>query len=416
MVSGIVLTVYCGWIWWKAPDHKPPIPPILHRAFPYKRDWYLPRIRDDVKLEEWDGPQLIHVVHTRFMQEQPSLTSLGRARLGLFRVFCLPTMIEQTTNHFLWIIKTDPDLDAEVMQVLVDLVSPYPNFFLVASNVNFRINEDFPGAWRDGAQARDLALSRTYTGNQTLLEVAMALEAQLPILETRLDADDGLHVEFLEQMQYQATKAFRQSALKWMYWCTRRHMEWHWIDEVPSSFEHDSPLGQKIVEYGALQGVQHSNLCITAGYTVGFPVGVSEPDVPVYPHQDLVSMIRKLPSEKACGLKPSEKCLQFVEEHIFEAVRSRTHTSAGMLKVRLEQDGLVNTPWLSYAYWDLLCKSFEIQRMQVRWMNEYLTSHIIDIARDNLLGQCTLGHSCKDSAKEELAKVIEKYRNRTTSG
>jgi hypothetical protein len=32
-------------------------------------------------------------------------------------------------------------------------------------------------------------------------------------------------------------------------------------------------------------------------------------------------------------------------------------------------------------------------------MKTYLSEHVIDIARDNLLGQCTTGHSCKETAK-----------------
>jgi hypothetical protein len=29
------------------------------------------------------------------------------------------------------------------------------------------------------------------------------------------------------------------------------------------------------------------------------------------------------------------------------------------------------------------------------------------IAEENLKGQCTLGHSCKDSAKEKLGKIVD---------
>jgi hypothetical protein len=36
-----------------------------------------------------------------------------------------------------------------------------------------------------------------------------------------------------------------------------------------------------------------------------------------------------------------------------------------------------------------------------------MTQHLIDIAHDNLLGQCTTGHSCKESAKQELQQLIQ---------
>lgn len=38
----------------------------------------------------------------RLMQFQPNLINLGLARLEFFRVFCLPTMLKQTSENFLW--------------------------------------------------------------------------------------------------------------------------------------------------------------------------------------------------------------------------------------------------------------------------------------------------------------------------
>ena len=235
----------------------------------------------------WEWP-LIHIVHTRFMQEQANLTVLGHARLALFQTFCLPTMQHQTSQQFLWIIKTDPNLDSTMMKALIEELSPYPNFYLVASNANFRINDQFPGAWRDGAEGRDLAQSRIYTGNQTRLEIAMALQDQFPILETRLDADDGLHLQFIEQMQEQALDTFRRNKnVQWMYWCARRHMEWHWMEHAAAKDQ----LKKQTETYGVLAGVQHSNLCITPGVTAGFPVGVPERQVPVFAHDKVSNRI-----------------------------------------------------------------------------------------------------------------------------
>ena len=154
-------------------------------------------------------------------------------------------------------------------------------------------------AWRDGGEGYDLLQSRIYTGNITKLYQAMALRHAFPILETRLDADDGLHGQYLQYVQSVAYKRFfykirrkpenkndrrrlqekniedRQKKaegekasdagdddegddgvddgddgayadesqdednvgispksisstnVKWLYWCARRHMEWH---------------------------------------------------------------------------------------------------------------------------------------------------------------------------------------------
>jgi hypothetical protein len=386
---------------------------------------------NNITLQDWEWP-LMHIVNTRFMQEQGNLTALGRSRLALFKIFCLPTMVHQSSREFLWIIKTDPGLDPWILQELVSYLQEYPNFFLVASNVNYRINEHFPGAWRGGAEIQDLARSQIYTGNQTLLQVAMALRDQLPVLETRLDADDGLHVQFLEQVQNEALDKFvidddeqdkkedgsslngdnnenRSIIPKWLYWCAQRHMEWHWQDErtCDGSDDHhhhttNNRLCQLEQEYGSLSGVAHSQLCITPGITVGFPVGVQEHEVPVHPHHLLAKRIQTAPVEEGCGYKNTSDCLIFVHTFIFEAIRSRTPTSAGMLNVgvaEIDNDN-ANTvtstsPWATYAYWNMLHESFRIPRQQVQWMQHYLSDHLIEIARDNLLGQCTTGHSCK---------------------
>jgi hypothetical protein len=366
---------------------------------------------NNITLQDWEWP-LIHIVNTRFMQEQGNLTALGRSRLALFKIFCLPTMKHQSSQQFLWIIKTDPGLDRLLLQELVTDLQDYPNFFLVASNVNYRINEQFPGAWRGGAEIQDLTRSQIYTGNQTLLLTAMALRDQLPVLETRLDADDGLHVEFLEQVQNEALDKFGvdvddknengnssmhagndESTMtpKWLYWCARRHMEWHWQDERSCG------SNETLCHDQALSGVSHSQLCITPGITVGFPVGVEEREVPIHPHHLLAKRIRSTPPEEGCGYDVTADCLIFVRTFVFEAIRSRTPTSAGMLNVigEVGDNSTWQSPWLVYAYWNMLHESFGIQREQVQWMQQYLSEHLIDIARDNLLGQCTTGHSCK---------------------
>lgn len=374
---------------------------------------------NNITLQDWEWP-LIHIVNTRFMQEQGNLTDLGRSRLALFKIFCLPTMQHQSSKQFLWIIKTDPGLDPLILQELVTDLQDYPNFFLVASNVNFRINEKFPGAWRGGAEIQDLVRSQIYTGNQTLLQTAMAFQDQLPVLETRLDADDGLHVQFLEQVQNEALEKFGVnvgdknedgSSLnvhagenedgssmprpKWLYWCARRHMEWHWQDDRACGS--NDTMCQLDQTYGLLSGVSHTKLCITPGITVGFPVGVEEHEVPVHPHHLLAKLIQSAPPEEGCGYEKTADCLIFVHTFIFEAIRSRTPTSAGMLNVVGEtvDNSVLTSPWVMYAYWNMLHESFGIQREQAQWVQQYLSDHLIDIARDNLLGQCTTGHSCK---------------------
>jgi hypothetical protein len=402
--------------------------------------FYIPTLHpsDYFEKEQWDFGPFIHIVKTRFMQEQGNLTALGQARLALFRVFCLSTMTHQSTQQFLWIIRVDPHLHPTlILEPLIQLVQPYDNIYLVASNVNFRVNENFPGAWRDGAEARNLVHSQVYTGNRTRLELAMALEPHLDVLETRLDADDGLHVRFLQVVQETALKAWNESRsspdtpkLQWMYWCSRRHMDWHWMDrlDVESSLsdkqrqswsQHMTPkLQDELYRQGALQGVTHSKLCVTPGITTGFAIGTREANVPVFAHDELVKKLQgdggldHNPQNAAsvipgCGLPSRADCLQFIETFVFEAIRSRTPTSAGMLNVHPPLNSLYDSWWVNYVFANMAHESFGISRASLAWINHYLSDHVIDIARDNLLGQCTTGHSCKESAKADLEKLIQ---------
>ena len=103
---------------------------------------------DTLRSNNWP---LIHIVQSRFMQEQGPLETLGMARLKLFQVFCLPSMIQQSSQDFFWIIKTDPKFTkTAVFDSLVRLVRPHDNIYVVASNKNFVFGTKENGSWRDG--------------------------------------------------------------------------------------------------------------------------------------------------------------------------------------------------------------------------------------------------------------------------
>lgn len=347
----------------------------------------------DQLLKKWNRPPIIHIIHTRFMQEQGGLVALARARLALFQIVCLPTIVHQSTQHFLWLIQVDPLLDGMVLRALLQLVSPYPNIFVIPSNVNFRINQEFPGAWRDGAEIHSVQQHGFYDGgssNVEFLVLAMALEPHLPIVETRLDADDGLQLNFLQAVQEDALHQLEDTNIRWMYWCSRRHIEWHWS-------LHGSPTGR-------LDGITHDHLCVTPGLTVGFAKGTSEASVPVFPHHEVAKMLLG-DYRRSCG---SKDCLQWVKDTAFAAVRSRTPTSAGMADVLLgDEDAEDDEPWVQYVMWNALHEMFRLERPPLEWMNTYLKQHLTEIATDNLLGQCTTGHSCKESAQADLQRIIE---------
>jgi hypothetical protein len=494
-----------------------------------------------VSVDDYESP-LIHIVNSRFMQEQGDLYELAMARLALFQTVCLPSMIHQSTTNFFWIFKTDPHLDPSILQTLVDAFAPHSNFYLVASNANYLITTStstttttttsqagtmvtrllrklFPTphddnkimvdnhpstgrAWRDGGEGWDLLQSRIYTGNLTKLYQAMALRQELPILETRLDADDGLHQYYLEYVQAVAQKRFqipttvavsnkvvgggggKQSnrtqvlemgqdlqqqpapkqvqggrplgqehkwsqveeessswigtpKLAWLYWCSRRHLEWHiGVEENDTETTNTTTTSSQtarsmekfhdLYPHGILNPVEHSKMCITPGMTVGYNVGTDPKTVPVHPHdqlykklihardcynqnpqeekeeeEDTTMVLQKEKEESHSSSSKSLSCLELVDDLLFCAIRSRTFTSAGMRHVLLEQK-FIPKRTLHAKLWTLASQRFRFNETTAQATKDYLIQHGAAIALDNLKGQCTTGHSCKKQAQEAL--------------
>ena len=453
----------------------------------------------DINVPSEDDWPLIHIVHSRFMQEQGALETLGMARLHLFMTFCFPTMIAQSTQRFFWIIKTDPRFTSTtVFSLLLDAVRDHPNIYIVASNCNYSFGNgggmscwDSGESWRDGAEPRDILRSKVYTGNMHKLHQAMALRSDRIILESRLDADDGLHMYYLQYMQVLALSRFKglqttlisshhhpdqknrngntlhidegdsekneeededeegegedgsdadnddgQKASKdvivdkprWLYWCTRRHLEWHSeLDNSAAGTSHKN--GKKIGDgrIGHLQPIQHEKLCITPGITVGYNVGTDPAIVPKYAHDQLFLAVNgsqacydfsSAAEHAATAIRPNNgiikkdkhendsTCLELVDDFLFCAIRSRTPTSAGMLKVALDPSAAVPKKF-EKKLWRLLIERFNMNQTKVTSTQEYLIRNRKLIAHENILGQCTTGHSCKATAKSELRKYVE---------
>ena len=83
---------------------------------PEEAKWYLP---------------FVHILNTPFMQSQGLLRNLALARPELFRACFLSTVSRQSNQDFLWIKKTYPNLDSGVRKEMVEILAPYPNYFLV---------------------------------------------------------------------------------------------------------------------------------------------------------------------------------------------------------------------------------------------------------------------------------------------
>lgn len=435
----------------------------------------------DIQVPTEENWPLIHIVHTRFMQEQGALETLGMARFHLFMTFCFPTIVAQSTQKFFWIIKTDPRFTTTtVFSLLLDAVKDHSNIYVVASNCNYSFGNGgsmwcWGGgkSWRDGAEPRDVLTSNVYSGDMHKLHQAMALRDDRIVLETRLDADDGLHQYYLQYMQYVALNRFHGLPMKakyshhnkghidsnddhkesdgekddenehndedendrghdniplkatehppqWLYWCTRRHLEWH--SEIDNNRDRSSSKvksrGDELL--GLLTPIQHERLCITPGITVGYNVHTDPSIVPRYDHDKLLLAVN---GSHACydDIHADEtteqaiintdknalgKCLELVDDFSFCAVRSRTWTSAGMQRVPLDPRAVVERK-LEKKLWQLLTDRFNMNQTRVRSTQEFLFRNRKLIAQENIVGQCTTGHSCKSTAKSELRKYIE---------
>jgi len=327
---------------------------------------------------------LVHVVQTRFMQYQPHLVALGRARLEEFTRVTLPSMLAQTTQDYVWIIRTDPDLDDAIRRPLLQAIQDHDHILLVGSNENpegFRCSDCLPSS------------KTIWSGSTELLQSAWKDSQSTYLLETRLDADDGLYVDYLAQLQ-------RQAALKanspWSVWCPNQHWEW----------QYDAPWE---THRGSLWGVQ-TNYCVTAGLTWGYAPGTSLESIgQVREHQAIYSTIPK------CETESTGKCLSRIDpgQPLPSVLRVRSPTSAGMERVgaregergwkgrdpkkwNLEQDVL-------YLQLPLL---FGIDSQQIELMWAALESNQDALLNDAMAGQCTKGHSCKDKAKEALSGML----------
>jgi len=383
---------------------------------------------DDVD-GNWSYP-IIHVLHTRFMQQQSDLVELAKARLVLFRTFCLGSIVHQTiweeTNikatsdssspPILWLIKTDPNLDPHILKELLDMVRPYPFIYVIATNTNYGIGSE-TGGWRDGKEGREVLSSSIYTGNVMWLKQAYHAREKHAVAETRLDADDGLHIQFFSTIQQDISarlvisqdQQIHHPRLKWRYWCVENHLAW-----TPSP-----PFATtNATSYGMVLPWHQPYECITPGITVALSAGERQDSVPRFMHHKLFKQIMMFKNHTGCGSK-SNSCLKMInQDPLVGAIRSRTPTSAGMKNVARKEEDVQQMAKKAISSSDtemahIMDSSFHVNFNDVILANQYVHDHFPEILKDNLKGQCTAGHSCKKGTKESLEYMLERVKNTT---
>lgn len=342
---------------------------------------------------------LFHIVKTRFMQYQPKLVELGKARLELFKTFCLPSMLHQTTQNFFWIIYTDPDLDEYLLEETIKLLKPYPHFYLVKSLVDKR-----------GLGGKDI-LNRIdpadfHVGDTDMLYANLNLVGHLPVLESRFDADDALNINFIEEVQRRGNEVFLKAGKKrdWMFWCINQALEWHWV----------GPGGrEQLRTYGAIvPSRQYDNFCHTPGLTVGFKRGTFTRTVAKSPHHLLIQMLEE--EQTSCGsIYKGLECVEFVQNFEYCALRSRTPTSASMANVN-SNGGKIYRLAAEEAIprWKEVIKDFALLPANTKIVNDYFFDNMKPILEESLRGQCTEGHSCREEARAALEDLIQVFSKR----
>lgn len=433
----------------------------------------------------WSWP-IIHTVSTRFMQNQGSLQNLARSRLKLLEAVCLPSLQHQSIFYqdkllelyqntkwkeevssmvqqqarvdsspsivvdplFLWIIKVDPNIDKQILKELNDILEPVKHFTLViGSNNNFGVGVK-NGGWRDGQAGQDILDAfedkRVFFPEQPVSKhdeslgssmhqiIRRAHEAREDrvVLETRLDADDAINVEYINQLQRVALKSLidtkdskfiRKSddddddatpeqeiqQARWIYYCARKHMEWN-----PSS-----PFYNPNNDAGLLTLFGKVNFCITPGLTIGYAVGTEEENVPHYEHTKVYPELllksdyqRKKDGDVGCGFNQTSDCLWMVDYPEISAFRSRSMTSAGMFNIEAAgvPTGRSRATGYSKELWKgKIEKWFGITSSKAKEAADFMASNYINTVRDNMRGQCTHGHSCKISSVEKLQRTID---------
>ena len=449
--------------------------------------------KSTTEIAQTTEPRLIHILETRFMQNQPSLIQLAKARLHLLQTICLPTVINQSAwGKFIWIIRTDPDLANEVKQDLVTMLNDAGAFiqtdangkehalaYVVGSNDNYIVSNSTSlspnvqpfniHAMLTGALSKP---KRIFAGKvssmQSLLdEISPKEEGETNddiIMWTRLDADDGLNIGYMEYIQTQAVRYFLPDRYdleimkeipqekdddddddaedndddekdeeekekkklvsniytppQWTYWCAGRNIDWFLTD----------PIHEPNHKNGTVYPVIHENVCVTPGVTVALTGAVDPNQVPRLDHDKIISYLRPKGGEPCSrtGLavynnemaaddddknndEDDGSCFHMVTGGVL-AIRSRTPTSAGMMGIKPDYNQLKLVeymPGVTGQMWRSMKKEFRVTNEHLLETNSYFAKHVYDIAEENARGQCTVGHSCKTSSKDYLQQYVD---------
>jgi hypothetical protein len=406
--------------------------------------------------------RIVHIVYSRFMQHQPNLTNLGLARAELFRAFFLQSLSIQSTDNFLVVIRVDPHLHPSVRDPLIQMLQEEAdfNYLLIGTNENVpnshqypdllnRLNTTKPG----GIWSGNWSFARDYLNPPPSIMPADAGSRHTPplVIESRLDSDDGLHRDYLEYLQRQAmvTLGGHHNYLSWRISCAGKYIEWQvvapWELEEVEKTKGREITNTEIEEFtNTTKGVGslvclHYNACVSAGLSIAYypssSSGVPDESIPTLQNHESIASNTRYCRSTAGTIKHKTNCLDFVELNP-SVLRARTPTSAGMMNVLWDWDatfhilndtsdtgdkthryGETNSIYQKYKegalkqlpyqekLWEIVNYFFGLSSERVRDLRRYLSDNMAAIASDNLQGQCSAGHSCKNGTRLKLRTI-----------
>ena len=324
------------------------------------------------------GRTYVHVVGTRFCLKQGHQAALVEARLLLFERICVPTMAQQSTDRFVWLIVVDETLAPRYRLRLETTLEAHrgPKDFRVVSLDRETANRDLRA---QGHHAFGLARLRQ-----------PSIVADY-VLTTVLDADDGLPYQALRMIREQVADAVRRVLPKELVAvaCYTAALNWQPSTRRPA---------------GALN-LHNESMCITPGLTrvVPFSRPMALGNSSLSSHALLKA---RWPGAKTCTQRSSRNAVAI-------PIRSRTATSNGMRDVVRAADVPASDV---YRWRPVLQAQFNITTGDLKAANKGLTLNEAAIARAQMRSNCHDGWSCKEVALAKLRDIMSRGARRLLVG
>ena len=324
------------------------------------------------------GRTYVHIVGTRFCLKQGHNAALVEARLLLFERICVPTMAQQSTNRFVWLVIVDETLAPRHRRRLTTLLAAHrgPKDFRVVSLDRSTANRDLRA---QGHHAYGLARLRQ-----------PSIVADY-VLTTVLDADDGLPYQALRTIREQVADAVRRVQRNATLLehklvavaCYTAALNWQPSTRRPA---------------GALN-LHNESMCITPGLTRVVPF--SQPMALGNSSSSNHALLKsRWPGAKTCTQRSPRHSGTRSAAAI--PIRSRTATSNGMRDVVRAADVPASD---IYRWRPTLLAQFNITTGDLKATNKGLTLNEAAIARAQMQSNCHDGWSCKDYALELLRNM-----------